>query len=57
MLFDVLFTRKEDAEIYTTNKSLVTGNVWIFIAPRCIYKVLQNGFYYLCLDKKIGPLL
>lgn len=58
MLFDVLFTRKaQDAEIYTTNKSLVTGNVWIFIAPRCIYKVLQNGFYYLCLDKKIGPLL
>lgn len=34
MVFDVLFTRKaEDAEIYTTNKSLVTGEVWIFIAP------------------------
>lgn len=45
MVFDVLFTRKaEDAEIYTTNKSLVTGEVWIFNAPWCIYKVLQTGF-------------
>lgn len=55
MVFDVLFTRRaEDAEIYTTNKSLVTGEVWILIAPWCIYKVLQTEFYYLCLGKKIN---
>lgn len=60
MVFDVLFTRKaEDAEIYTTNKSLVTGEVWIFIAPWCIYKVLQTGFLlFVSRQKKIyRPLL
>lgn len=41
MVFDVLFMRKvEDVEIYIINKSLVIGEVWIFIVFWCIYKVL-----------------
>lgn len=41
MVFDVLFMRKVgDVEIYIINKSLVIGEVWIFIVFWCIYKVL-----------------